>query len=91
MPTEECTYVKKSFDFEMFANLHRFNYKKKSYLSSKMIEIELCTLNFMNMFTNLHRLIIKKSYLCRKLIALERCTLNYIALALKKSCVCRIF
>ena len=28
MPTEECTYVQNSFDFEMFANLHRFNYKK---------------------------------------------------------------
>ena len=65
MPTEECTYVQKSFDFEMFANLHHF-IKKKSYLSRKMIEIELCTLNFMNMFANLHRLILKKSYLCRK-------------------------
>ena len=28
MPTEECTYVEKSFYFKMFANLHRFNYKK---------------------------------------------------------------
>ena len=64
MPTEECTYVEKSFYSKMFANLDHFNYKKKSYLSSKLIEIELCTLNFMNIFANLHRLIIKnRTYL----------------------------
>ena len=28
MPTEECTYVQKLFYFEIFANLHCFNYKK---------------------------------------------------------------
>ena len=32
---------------------------KKSYLSTKLIEIERCALNFMNMFANLHCLIKK--------------------------------
>ena len=69
MPTEECTYVKKPFNFEMFANLHRFNYKKM-YLGRKLIKIDLCLLNFINMMANLHCLITKKLNLCRKFMEL---------------------
>ena len=35
MPTEECTYVQKLFDFKMFANLHRFNYRLQTRPQAK--------------------------------------------------------
>ena len=47
-------YVEKSFGFEICLLMYIVLIIKKSYLSRKMIEIELCTLNFMNMFANLH-------------------------------------
>ena len=77
-PPEGCKYIiifcyayrrmyvcRKSFYFELCLLIYIVLIIKKSYLGRKMIEMELCTLNFMNMFANLHRLILKKSYLCR--------------------------
>ena len=59
MPTEECTYLEKLFYFEICSLIYMVLIIKKSHLSRKLMKFELCTLNFINMFANLHRLIIK--------------------------------
>ena len=58
MPTEECTYVEKSFDFEICFLIYIVLIMKKSYRCRKLMEFELFTLNF-NFLVN------KKSYVFR--------------------------
>ena len=45
MPTEECTYVEKSFDFDTCLLIF-IVLIIKTYVCRKLVEFELCTLNF---------------------------------------------